>query len=79
LVVFNIIDMFASINELNTTSKVFIVATVMESIDVIAFTLYRAAEQEIFNTVAKVALLICLATIFMLYFAINGDREVVVV
>lgn len=64
--------MFASISDLNTTSKVFILATVLESLDVIALTCERIFSQNSFNTVAKVALLLSLATLFMLYFAING-------
>lgn len=64
--------MFSSFADLNVTSKIFIVVTILEAVDVIALTIERIFAQTTFNTVAKIALILCLATTFMLYTAING-------
>ncbi len=50
----------------------FIAITIIECVEVIALTTERIVALDTFGTNAKAALIICLAVVFMCYFALNG-------
>jgi len=56
----------------STTAKVFLVVVILECLDVIALTIERVINVPTFDSHVKISLLLCVGSLFLVYFAING-------
>eukprot|EP01111_Echinosteliopsis_oligospora_P016924 TRINITY_DN7174_c0_g1_i1.p1 TRINITY_DN7174_c0_g1~~TRINITY_DN7174_c0_g1_i1.p1 ORF type:complete len:323 (-),score=47.01 TRINITY_DN7174_c0_g1_i1:83-1051(-) len=61
-----------STGDLSKISKIFLIVVVVEAMVILALTLSRVLYHSVFDIHTEEALLLCIETIFMVYFAFNG-------